>query len=530
MSLVNKLNVNLFAIIFIFLFALLTNQYFGNRGVFPIDSFSHYDTGFRVLNGEFPFKDYWTVSGPFVDFIQAFIFSIFGDSWQAYLLNGSLVNAIFALLSYKLITKLGLETKFALFYSLCIAVLAYPVSSTPFVDLHSTYFSIFAIYFYLFALITKKNIYWFFLPVLVFCSFLSKQVPAVYIFLGILLILIYNFTNKDFKKNLTIFKILIFSSLTCFVTFFLILNLCQINFEDFIYQYIGFPREIGGNRYFSLNYDFKNLFLDFKLIHLIFFTYVSLILYQLKNKKKFKTSTNFIVFLFALLILISLIQHQLLTKNQIYIFFLIPLFSSFTHVEINNLFKNKKNYLKYTLVVICLVSVFKYNERFNIERKFHELNYVKFSDSVDSKMIDAKLGGLNWITPGKESKDSINKEIQSINDILKTLRNNKDNNLVITNYSIFSVILEKSQNGISRWYPGNNSNFPRNTSKYFTIYKNFFISNIIRKEIKNIYVLFDVDESNVTNYLPANCLIKELSNNLFVKFKVKEKCLEKIDG
>ena len=321
MSLVNKLNVNLFAIIFIFLFALLTNQYFGNRGVFPIDSFSHYDTGFRVLNGEFPFKDYWTVSGPFVDFIQAFIFSIFGDSWQAYLLNGSLVNAIFAVLSYKLFTKLGLETKFALFYSLCIAVLAYPVSSTPFVDLHSTYFSIFAIYFYLFALITKKNIYWFFLPVLVFCSFLSKQVPAVYIFLGILLILIYNFTNKDFKKNLTIFKILIFSSLTCFVTFFLILNLCQIHFEDFIHQYIGFPREIGGNRYFSLNYDFKNLFLDFKLIHLIFFTYVSLILYQLKNKKKFKTSTNFIVFLFALLILISLIQHQLLTKNQIYIFF-----------------------------------------------------------------------------------------------------------------------------------------------------------------------------------------------------------------
>ena len=117
MSLVNKLNVNLFVIVFIFLFALLTNQYFGNRGVFPIDSFSHYDTGFRVLNGEFPFKDYLVVSGPFVDLIQAFIFSIFGDSWQAYLLNGSLVNATFAVLSYKLITKLGLETKFALFYS-----------------------------------------------------------------------------------------------------------------------------------------------------------------------------------------------------------------------------------------------------------------------------------------------------------------------------------------------------------------------------------------------------------------------------
>lgn len=524
MSLVNKLNINLFVIVFIFLFALLTNQYFGNRGVFPIDSFSHYDTGFRVLNGEFPFKDYWAVSGPFVDLIQAFIFLIFGDGWQAYLLNGSLVNAIFAVLSYNLFTKLGLETKFALFYSLCIAVLAYPVSSTPFVDLHSTYFSIFAIYFYLFALITKKNIYWFFLPVLVFCSFLSKQVPATYIFLGILLILIYNFTINNFKKNLTIFKILIFSSLTCFVTFFLILNLCQIHFEDFIHQYIGFPREIGGIRYFSLDYDFKNLFLDFKLIHLIFFTYTSLIFYQLKNKKKFKVSTNFIVFLFAMLILISLIQHQLLTKNQIYIFFLIPLFVSFVHVEIKNLFKNRKNYLKYVLIVICLISVFKYNQRFNIERKFHELNYVKFADSVDGIAIDPKLAGLRWITPDKVSKDSVKKEIQSINDILKILKNNVDNNLVITNYSFLSVILNESQNGISRWYPGNGSNFPSRNSNYYNYYRNFLISNIKRKNIENIYILFDVSEQNLTEYINSKCLKVDISNTLFTKYKFDKNC------
>ena len=524
MFLVNKLNVNLFAIIFIFLFALLTNQYFGNRGVFPIDSFSHYDTGFRVLNGEFPFKDYWAVSGPFVDFAQALIFLVFGDSWQAYVLHGSLINAIFAVLSYILITKLGLETKFALFYSLCIAVLAYPVSSTPFVDLHSTYFSIFAIYFYLFALITKKNIYWFFLPVLVVCSFFSKQVPAAYIFLGILLILLYNFTNKDLKNHLTILKILIFSSVTCVAIFFLILNLSQIHFEDFINQYISFPREIGANRYFSLNYDFKNLFLDFKLIHLIFFSYALLIFYQLKNKKKFNKSINFIVFLFALLLLLSLIQHQLLTKNQIYIFFLIPLFASYTHVEIKNLFKNKKNYLKYILVGICLISAFKYNERFNIERKFHELNYVNFLNSIQAKTISLKLKGLNWITPSNENKESVQVEIQSIKNILSVLEKDTQNKIVLTNYSFLSVVLGKSQNGISRWYPENGSNSPANSSNYFNYYKNFISSIIKRKSIENIYVLFDVSVENLTNYINIKCLKVDKSNTLFIKYKIDKSC------
>ena len=57
-------------IFFIFLFSLLINQYYGNRGIFPIDSFAHFDTGFKILLGEHPFKDYWAVSGPVVDYFS----------------------------------------------------------------------------------------------------------------------------------------------------------------------------------------------------------------------------------------------------------------------------------------------------------------------------------------------------------------------------------------------------------------------------------------------------------------------------
>ena len=59
-----------------FLFGVLICQYTGNRGVFPIDSFSHFDSGYRILNGEHPFKDYWIVSGVFMDYLQSFIFYV----------------------------------------------------------------------------------------------------------------------------------------------------------------------------------------------------------------------------------------------------------------------------------------------------------------------------------------------------------------------------------------------------------------------------------------------------------------------
>ena len=63
-----------FYISFLFIFALLINQYYGNRGIFPTDSFSHFDTGFRILLDEHPFRDYWIVSVPLVDYLQAFFF------------------------------------------------------------------------------------------------------------------------------------------------------------------------------------------------------------------------------------------------------------------------------------------------------------------------------------------------------------------------------------------------------------------------------------------------------------------------
>ena len=65
-------NTNFISYSFLLFFSISINQYYGFKGTFPLDTFLYFDGGFRVLNGYFPFKDYWTVVGPAVDIFQSF--------------------------------------------------------------------------------------------------------------------------------------------------------------------------------------------------------------------------------------------------------------------------------------------------------------------------------------------------------------------------------------------------------------------------------------------------------------------------
>ena len=76
MRLISK-NINKIYLLIIFLTAASFNFYYGLIGVFPIDSFFTYNAAFEILNGKYPFKDYWTITGPFLDFTQAIFFLYF---------------------------------------------------------------------------------------------------------------------------------------------------------------------------------------------------------------------------------------------------------------------------------------------------------------------------------------------------------------------------------------------------------------------------------------------------------------------
>jgi len=524
MSLRKKLSSINFTPLIIFFFALLFNQFFGNRGIFSIDSFSHFDTGYRVLNGDLPFRDYWVVSGPLIDFLQAFLFLIFDVNWQTYLLNASILNGGFAVLTYKLFLDFKLEKKFSFFYTICLAALAYPVSGTPFVDLHSTYFSIISIYLLIFAIKTEKLIYWFFLPIFLSFAFMSKQVPATYICFSIALLIIYNFILNSKINNFKIFLTLTISTSIVFILLIIFLSFNEINIQNFINQYISYPKEIGQNRYLKLNYDFKNVIMDFKFIHLVFILLLIINIIKLFKYKKYYKKINFKLFLISFLLLASLVQHQILTKNQIFIFFLIPLFSAFVHIELFDMGNTYKKYLTYFLVSICLFTTLKYHLRFNLERKFHELNNVNFFNSIKATTLDKKFKGLNWITPEKNEKKEIAEEIKSLKEILNILKEDKQKKMLITNYSFFSVLLDETVNSPTRWYPGDDSAFPKKESKFYNIYRNFLLKKIQDKKIANIYIISDVSEKNLLDYLPPECLNKKIIHEHLFKFEIDRKC------
>ena len=118
-KIINK-NKNQLFIIFLCLFSLIFNLYYGYIGVFPIDSFIIFDAAYNILLGNHPFKDYWSITGPLLDYIQSFFFLIFGINWFSYVLHASFLNLFLALFSfYFFLRNIGIKV---IFYHLNIAI------------------------------------------------------------------------------------------------------------------------------------------------------------------------------------------------------------------------------------------------------------------------------------------------------------------------------------------------------------------------------------------------------------------------
>ena len=145
-------NKKIFYFIFLLIFSFTFNQYYGYIGVFPLDSFIIFNSGYDFLNGYYPFKDYWTITGPLLDLIQAFFFKIFGISWFSYVLHASIFNCIICISTFYTLKKFELNINYCFLYSLLTASLAYPIVGTPFMDHHSAILSMVGLFAFLLAL------------------------------------------------------------------------------------------------------------------------------------------------------------------------------------------------------------------------------------------------------------------------------------------------------------------------------------------------------------------------------------------
>ena len=121
----------IFYFIILLAFSISFNQYYGYIGIFPLDSFIIFNSGYDFLNGHFPFKDYWTIAGPFITFFQAILFKIFGGSWFIYVFHASIFNFLISIATFYTPYKFRLNTHYCFLYALLISVIAYPSAGTP---------------------------------------------------------------------------------------------------------------------------------------------------------------------------------------------------------------------------------------------------------------------------------------------------------------------------------------------------------------------------------------------------------------
>ena len=342
-----------FLSIFLFIVAILINQHYASRGIFPMDGFIHFDPGYRILNGEYPLRDYWVVHGIFVDYLQAAFFFLFGVSWKSYVLHASLFNGFLTVATYFIFRNFNLNKSYSLIYSFFFSVLAYTSSGTPFLDHHSAFFSLLGIYCLILAIDREKSLYWILLPIFFGLAFLSKQVPSSYVILSACLVL---FIYIVVKKKFDCLKYILISSAIFIIIILIFGNIQGVSLDSFLIQYIYFPPSIGLKRFADYELTFNGIIGHYKFIYLAILPMFYLNVKKIINNHSYINQKDFYFFLTLTMLTLSLIFHQLLTKNQIFIFFLIPILAGFSQIYLKNIKLKHKGKIFIVIALICFFS------------------------------------------------------------------------------------------------------------------------------------------------------------------------------
>ena len=299
---------------------------------------------------------------------------------------------------------------------------------------------------------------------------------------------------------------------------FLLIYLNEIPINNILLQYFYYPVSIGESRNNSLILDFKNTFLQFKFIYisiipLIFVVYILIV----KKNKFFFFSSDFATLITLFVSVFIFIYSQLLTKNQILIFFIIPFYIGMSHYFINKYYK--KEYIVFFLFFILIISTVKFHSRFNVDKKFMDLENINLKIGIDGKNLDPNLKSLNWITP-LFPKDPL-LEIELLKDTKSQIINENNNSIIMTDYQILSFLVNSKKFSPNKWF--DDLSVPNKKNKYFQEYKTFFLEKI---KNENISVIFIVG-LNKENYLDdiffeKSCLSKKNINRLTKKIDISK--------
>ena len=551
---------NIFTLVFI---SFSVNYYFGHQGLMPLDDLQNFNSGYRVLTGDFPFVDYYSITGPLLDVWQSTIYKILGVNWSSLVVHSSILNSLYSLIIYFFLKEHNFNIFFSFCYSLSAGVLMYPPAGTPTVEHHSLIISLIALIFFIIGL-KKKSIFFLFLSSFFFVvAFFIKQVPTSYF---IILCIFMYFLQLYEKINFSSFIIIILSGLfsVLLILFYFFTN--DVSIKYLFNQYITIAMDLGESRFNQINLDsiYDNIS---KLFFLLFLLIPSFLVF-LKNNKN-----NSFLTLLVLSIVICFYENH--SNNQPITFALLPLFLSILHLDLLNYNKNSK-FLQWFFYIIISYAFFRilrfeffylfiyfavllfvlYNKFLNkklanlnflfivyltIGTSFYFEKYVKIRAwddlSKDSLLtafkgeeINHKFKNLNWKTIYFENS---NDEKKTIKELLIYLRNLDDNYnyIMITDYQIYNVILNRKDfSPVKYWFVG--ATYPHINSQNRESFENFFKNKIKDNNIKEIIIdgsaNFNDADLNEFQWL-ASCLSR--NNNYFFTnknikiFNIQKNCI-----
>lgn len=518
-------------------FAILINQHYGNMGLYPIDSEGHFDAGYRVLQGEYPFKDYWAVVGPFIDYAQAFVFYLFGVSWQSYVLHASLINAAVAVATFLVLQRFQLSLAYSFGYALLFSVLAYTSSGTPYVDHHAALLSLLGVYCLMLAIKEDKAVYWWLLPPCMALAFLSKQVPSAYVMIGMICVLsLYALTQKKYAwiRHCIMSSVLFLGVVAFFGRW------AGITWASFWRQYIAYSSAMGLPRFQALHYTFRGWVAHFACIYLLALPLLVAHIAKLRRQASHVGSIDFHVFLMLIGYVFALILSQLLTLKAIYIYFLIPIVAAFSHAYLAMWYGKQWRWLTVLILLVSVGAVYKYHLRYNQGRKFQSLEFVDFDYAQDARKIDPMLAGLRWHTPShmgvltgikddhpspaRQDNNRPAKEIPLIIQIKKDLLADHRQKMIITNYAFFPAMLGVQSHAPARWYVGGGMEYPLPGNPYFADFQRLLVRNIKKHHVQVIYSIeahSPIRTAMIASWLGRDCFVEHRISKVLTSYVLK---------
>ena len=507
--------IELSLIVLLLFISFIVNYYYGHQGLMPLDDLQNFNSGYRVKLGDFPFIDYYSITGPILDIWQSNIYKVFGVNWQSFVIHASIMNCLYSLSIFFFLKKLNFSNLQSFFFSLSGGLLMYPSAGNPTVEHSSLTLSIIALFFFIIGLKEKKN-YFLIISIFIFClSFFTKQVPTVY-FVIFCIIIYFSKIFGEIKISKTFFLIL--SSITIFSLFIFYFFINGVPLINIINQYFIFASSLGESRFVSINYNIfyentsKLFFLIFLIIPSIYLSFttrnfdnliilsgLSLIIIIYENHSQNQPITFSL--LPVILALFYFFYNKEIPNNNLikYFFYIITvyafyrilryeilyIFIFFIFIFIFILMSWKKiiislNYLvlTYLFIVSCL-----YFEKYVKIRSWDDLNKYSLLNSFNASLIDGKLTNLKWKTVYFEDIQKEKKLIFNTIEFLKKLEHSKY--ILISDYQIYNIILNKTDySPVKYWFKDHT--YPNKNHKLRSDFDNFFKKKIYENKISLI--------------------------------------------